>query len=278
MKRPRIRLMSDMPTSPVTEPELSGVSQPAFSDAISAASENGFGAEPADTMRGEWRRLATFLKRPSLDVGGQSGSPLTVLARIYALDMTAMFILIMLASAAIAAGFSLPKTALAGAELTPIIILAAIVGAPVLEEIAFRSWLSGKPGHLAALLLVGGGAVGFRLTNANAPLIGVGLLIAASIAAFAALVIFRNRPPVRWFAALFPGFFWLSTFAFALVHLENFDQGSLGILLPLVLPQLILGGMLGYIRVRIGLWAAIALHAAHNATAIGITAIAMGME
>ncbi len=266
--------MNDMPTSPVTEPEVPMTANTAIGD----ASQPGNSPAPAATMRGEWRRLAAFLKRPSLEVSAQSGAPFTVLARIYALDMAAMFVLITLASLAIAAGMELPKTALAEAEFTPIIILAVIVGAPVLEEVAFRSWLSGRPGHIFALLLVGVGAFGFGLTNATAPLVGAGLLLAAFAGSFAALIIFRYRPPMRWFAALFPGFFWLSTLAFALVHLANFDEGSLGILLPLVLPQLILGGLLGYIRVRVGLWAAILLHAAHNATALGIAALAMGME
>ena len=60
--------------------------------------------------------------------------------------------------------------------------------------------------------------------------------------------------------------FWLTVLMF----------GSLAILLPLVLPQFILGMLLGYVRVRIGLWSAILLHAAHNATALSIAALATG--
>ena len=77
-----------------------------------------------------------------------------------------------------------------------------------------------------------------------------------------------------WFSKTFPFFFWFSTLAFALVHLWNFEEGSLAVLLPLVLPQFILGSMLGYIRVRFALWAAILLHAAHNATALSLAALA----
>lgn len=88
-----------------------------------------------------------------------------------------------------------------------------------------------------------------------------------------ALILLRHRGPMAWFERLFPGFFWLATLSFALVHLANFDEGSLAILLPLVLPQFILGTMLGYVRVRIGLWAAILLHAAHNATAVSLAAL-----
>lgn len=267
-----------MPTSPLNEVEIEAV----FGDAPSASALEAAGRLPAADMRGEWKRLAMFLRRPSLDVSAQNGSPFTVLARIYALDMMAMLILITIASAAIAAGFYLPKTALADTPFTPLIVFMVIVGAPVLEELGFRSWLSGKPGHVGALALFGLGAAGFAFTHAAAPLLGGLVLAGALIGAGAALVFLRKRPPMRWFAALFPGFFWFSTLAFALVHLANFDAldgwGSLGILLPLVLPQLILGGLLGYIRVRIGLWAAMLLHAVHNATALGIAAIAMGME
>ena len=41
-------------------------------------------------------------------------------------------------------------------------------------------------------------------------------------------------------------------------------------LLPLVLPQFILGAMLGYLRVHYGLWTAIALHMIHNGLIITI--------
>ena len=81
-----------------------------------------------------------------------------------------------------------------------------------------------------------------------------------------------------WFTGAFPLFFWFATLAFALVHIANFEFGgswsSLAMLLPLVLPQFILGMMLGYVRVRFALWAAILLHAAHNATALSLAAIA----
>ena len=260
--------MSDMSTTPGTDHEIEAV----FGD----ASVTDAARAPAATMRGEWRRLGAFLRRPTLDAGAQSGRPFVVLGRIYALDMLAMLVLVTLAGAAIAAGIYIPQTALAGQEFTPTLILMVVVGAPILEELGFRSWLSGNPGHLGALLLLGIGAAGFALTHGSSAIVGAAILAAALIGAVAALVILRKRPPMRWFAALFPGFFWLSTLAFALVHLANFEEGSLGILLPLVLPQLILGGLLGYVRVRIGLWAAILLHAVHNATALGVAMLAMG--
>lgn len=59
------------------------------------------------------------------------------------------------------------------------------------------------------------------------------------------------------------------TFAliFGLVHITNFNMTTNVLLLApiLVLPQIILGGYLGFIRVRFGLGWSILLHAAYNA-------------
>jgi len=262
-----------MPTSPVTHPTTPTEIEAVFGDEAEAVDHSA----PAPSILAEWRRLWTFLKRPTLNVAQQSGAPLTVLARIYALDMLAIAVLIGLASAAVAAGVYIPETALAGMEFTLPLILAVVVGAPVFEELVFRGWLSGKPGHVMALLSVGTGIFGFGIVHMTAPVIGVLIMVAGLIGAMAALIMLRDRGPMAWFERLFPGFFWLATLSFALVHLANFDArddwGSQAILLPLVLPQFILGGLLGYVRVRIGLLAAILLHAAHNATAVSLAAL-----
>ena len=92
-----------------------------------------------------------------------------VLARIYALDMLAMVALIGIASALVAAGVYIPETALAGMEFTLPIILMVVIGAPVMEEIAFRGWLSGKPGPVIALLLLAAGGVGATLPSHRKP-------------------------------------------------------------------------------------------------------------
>ncbi len=270
--------MSDRPTSPVTLPnnqtpsvaELKAV----FGDDAPPELLIEARAAPAATLRGEWSRVIAFLRRPTLNVSEQSAAPFKVLGRIYLLDMLAMLVLVICASIAVAAGVYLPRTALAEIEFTWMIVLAVIVGAPVFEELAFRSWLSGKPGHVIALLSVGAGATGFAAIHMSAPIIGALVMIAAVVGAIAAIITLANRPPMAFFERYFPAFFWLSTLAFALVHIFNFQEGSLAVLLPLVLPQFMLGGLLGYIRVRVGLWAAIVLHAAHNATALGISALA----
>lgn len=267
-----------MTTTPLSGPNSGPISGPINAAEIEATFGDGTHdaalAAPAPTLLDEWKRFGAFLKRPTLDVGTQNAGALTVLARIYTLDIAAMAVLIGLASALIAAGVYIPETALAGMEFTPGIIFAVVIGAPVMEEIAFRGWLSGRPGPVLALLLLGAGVLGAVLLHTSTPAGGAAIGLAGIIAAAIALFALRRKPTMGWFVRGFPLFFWFSTLAFALVHLWNFDEGSIAILLPLVLPQFILGMMLGYVRVRFALWAAIALHAAHNATAVTIAALA----
>ena len=45
-------------------------------------------------------------------------------------------------------------------------------------------------------------------------------------------------------------------------------------LLPLVLPQFVIGAILGYTRVTYGLWASILLHALHNGAFISLVLLA----
>lgn len=97
----------------------------------------------------------------------------------------------------------------------------SIVVAPVVEEIAFRSWLP--------------------LTTRPA----------------------RKRASL---AVLFPVAVWTSTIAFALLHLTNFRDGPASVsALLFVVPQLWSGLIFAFARMRLGLVAAILLHASINA-------------
>lgn len=229
---------------------------------------------PAPTIGAEWRRFAAFLKRPSLDVRTQSAQPFSVLLRIYALDMAIMLVLISLAGLAMLLGVELPETAIAGMEFTPVLVALVIIGAPVMEELMFRSWLSGRPAHVFAWLSLAAGFGVAALVGSEGALPSWLFVVAGVIGGVLALALLWRKPAMRWFAKLFPLFYWLSVLSFALVHLANFAEGG-AILLALVLPQFVLGSLLGYVRVRIGLWAAMVLHGVHNATALGIASLAM---
>ena len=78
------------------------------------------------------------------------------------------------------------------------------------------------------------------------------------------MYLFRNS---RYFNLVF----YLLTLAFGFYHITNFEITSTILYLSplLVAPQIIIGLMLGYIRVRIGLGWAILLHACYNLVLIG---------
>ncbi len=248
---------------------------------------------PAQSVRGEWRRLLRFLRQPVLGpalapavrtgrVTGIGWTPLVAVLRIYLLDIALMLVLAIIAIAAVAAGVEFPDNKLNTLELTPWLIFAIIVGAPVTEEILFRSWLSGRPGHLAAAAAMGGAifllpmvmgaqAMNYPQGATNWPMLAIaGLVIFAAMA----LWFFRRRRPLRWFAWAFPAIFWIVSVLFGLVHLVNYDAGSLMVLVPLVVPQFVAGTMFGYVRLQYGLWAAILLHALHNGTAVAVMLLA----
>lgn len=237
--------------------------------------------ERGRTLRAEWAALAQFIIRPRLPerTAPFSRRSLIALVRIYGLDLTLMALLALIASVVVSAGLELPETALAGMEITTGLALAVILGAPLVEEVIFRGWLSGRKRHLAAIAVPILGAFGAGiLSGTGVAGNGIWVIAIAVLSAGITILLFwtgRDRPPMRWFERAFPVLFWLSTIAFACIHLANFDAGALWVLLPLVLPQFLLGVLLGYLRVHHGLWASIALHALHNGTALGLVWIGL---
>jgi membrane protease YdiL (CAAX protease family) len=155
--------------------------------------------------------------------------------------------------------------------LTPALIALMLVGAPLGEEIVFRGWLSGRPGHVGAMLVLLATGIAFVLAGLFNPTpVNALIALAGIIAASVVLWRKRGRPPMAFFERHFRWFYFLSTLAFASVHLANFAEGNALILLPLTLPQLLLGLILGYVRVQFGLWAGVLLHAAHNSLFVGL--------
>ncbi|WP_196793210.1 CPBP family glutamic-type intramembrane protease [Erythrobacter litoralis] len=221
------------------------------------------------------RELTVFLRRPTLPERATGiGLPaMRGVLRLYAIDFVAMSCLTMLAIAVFLAGFEFPENSLSGMELTPGWIAVVVLGAPLIEETLFRSWLSGRPGHILAAIIIAVGLfvttqTGLTRSDASVNWLAIGAGTATVAAAIFAIVTLRHRPPLTWFAWAFPAIFWLVTALFAVVHLTNYDEGALYILLPMVVPQLIAGSLFGYARVTYGFVSAVALHALHNGTAI----------
>jgi hypothetical protein len=90
--------------------------------------------------------------------------------------------------------------------------------------------------------------------------------LAVIVAPFFEELIFRG--PLIFFknSNYFPTVLYISTIAFGLVHISNFELTTQVLLLSplLVAPQISIGFLLGYIRVKFGLFWSIALHASYN--------------
>lgn len=102
------------------------------------------------------------------------------------------------------------------------------------------------------------------------PLWGV-FILAVIVAPLFEELIFRG--PMVFFKdkGYFKIVFWILTLLFGYVHLSNYEITTSIIIfsLFLVMPQIILGAILGFIRVKFGLVWAIAFHAVYNFVLLG---------
>lgn len=160
-------------------------------------------------------------------------------------------------------------------SLWTLFLIAGVV-APLVEEPLFRGWLKGTPRQLmllalpvVALLLL------FVLRSADDLPSSVARLLAVAI--FMAIVgacleIFhRTRPndaPVSLFDQYYSHIFWTSALLFRLAHMANYEDGSFWTIAPMVLPQLLIGPVWAFARLRFGLRASILLHGASNSSVV----------
>jgi membrane protease YdiL (CAAX protease family) len=228
----------------------------------------------------EWRTFAAFLRRPALPtrVTGLRPAALGATLRLFALDLVLMALLIGLAALATAFGFRFPENAIDQLNLSPMWLGIIVVGAPLAEELAFRGWLSGRPGHVTALIaLLVGIAIPIVSGPQAHPILVLGSMAIAVIVAIGLLFWLRKRPPFRFFSRHFAWFYAASALLFASAHLANYTVDASPILLLLVVPQLIAGLIFGYARVTYGLWSDMLLHMLHNGLLISLVVLEKGM-
>jgi membrane protease YdiL (CAAX protease family) len=150
-----------------------------------------------------------------------------------------------------------------------------VVFAPVVEEVTFRGWLSGRR---AALQFAGRGLVILVLLTVGAVLFEIGAslqvarlvqIVALGYGLYALVAWLRQRKHEdhvpAWFNRNYRYLVWGSTIAFGAVHLTNYEEFTGPLDLILVLSQTLGGLVLAYTRTRLGLSAAIAQHAFFNA-------------
>lgn len=161
-------------------------------------------------------------------------------------------------------------------------LLLGAVAAPLVEEATFRLWLRySRPAFAVsaalALLLAAPPAAEALALPVPAWLFRIGqpeglASLAAGLAVLAAaiwvgLARFGEAPLRRLFDRHFRLIFYGAAGAFALLHLGNYTRlAEIWFLAPLlVLPQFLLGVMLGYVRMRLGFVWCTGIHMLHNA-------------
>lgn len=173
-----------------------------------------------------------------------------------------------------------PLAALTGAqELLPSrmtwrLALLAVVFAPVYEELLLRAGLRRSD----YTLFFGPPLMLFGSTRGDTwNLIAAGLGVIALLAyALHRRWLHRHGPARiaagRRFVRHYPLVFWSYAIAFALLHLGNYrlESAHTWLLLPMVLPQLLVGSIAGYLRLRDGLRSSWLLHLLNNAVAVGL--------
>lgn len=219
--------------------------------------------------------IARFAGRPTFAVHpptwGRAAAPgiLAALGIVFALDLALGELIVMGTNAWNADAGVLPKPLEYETTLAED-LFAFLVIAPVLEELAFRGWLTGR---IAALRFALHGFAALALFMAALYVPGeyqTAVSLAGLAAVFAGLIQWgrtraQDTAVPAWFTRHFHWFVWGSSLLFGLIHLGNYEPLThpLGVLV--VLPQTIGGLLLAYTRTRLGLGAAMAHHAAYNA-------------
>lgn len=154
----------------------------------------------------------------------------------------------------------------------------AVLLGPFFEEIAFRLAMRFRLRYI----FVGGIAFVLYMTQAASYLVekhseqGVFYLYGGAViflVLFLTLCVKYQAVIARRWVTNFPLVFYVLSFAFALIHIFNFEEFPLRVVLlaPIItLPQFILGIGMGYLRMRFGFWYGCLFHILNNGFALSV--------
>jgi len=161
-------------------------------------------------------------------------------------------------------------------------VLIAVIFAPLIEEVLFRSWLGFRRGILLALpvLLLFFAGLGLVSETNPSPFAQFSVVIAFAAMAAYGWKWYNLKPAIEdqrnVLRHVFPFIFWGMAFLFGAMHAANFESGFPIWAMPfVVLPLIFAGAVFGFIRMRFGLLVAILFHSGYNALVVTISSLLM---
>lgn len=137
--------------------------------------------------------------------------------------------------------------------------------APLLEETLFRMLMRPLKQNLWVFSIIITGLSVYRLIKGDMILGAIFAVLGVGIIPFSSPL--YRRKLQRFVVLYFPWFFYASVMAFGFVHVTNFHPLSLRVLLltPFItLPQLIMGTLLGFVRMKYGIIYSMVFHSTIN--------------
>lgn len=218
--------------------------------------------------------LWLFLKSPSLPKNYQKWDRLAYYqwALLFAVEFTLTIIIALLVIEPYAQSMDIESPEIFTEDDTLFsMILLGVILAPLIEEPMFRGWLRGTKRALLFLALptiyFGGLWLIFQISSdSNLMIITVFLwsFLIAFDGFFFVKDAFYDAAPMPQYRKYFPYIFYASAAAFGLLHIFNYDHPLSLTLIPMVTTQFLGGLVLGYVRLRFGLSAAMIMHGSSN--------------
>jgi len=166
---------------------------------------------------------------------------------------------------------------------TTALFFLAVILAPLLEELVFRFPLRYRRGAIFLLVLCISMISFYVFQNTFSQKINATISGTIAIMGIIFIGTLSNKSGLerisQFLKDYYPWIFYMTAMMFAFAHIFNYDlPDDRWYLTPiLVLPQLILGLFLGYVRLRYGIWASILMHAMNNFIPMMALVAAKGM-